>query len=185
NTARAGDNAEGFTSSGQSDGGAILNSRGSVAVTHCTFTGNIAKGGDNGNNDNPDEVGVGFALGGAILSLRNCTLTVSDSTFSGNQAIAGNNSAGPGAQAEGGGIDSDESSTLTVSNTAFSLNVARGGLGGPGFEGGIGFGGAIANQFNSIATFTNTTFTGNQAVGGPGGAGAKGGTGAGGAIGNG
>jgi len=118
--------------------------------------------------------------GGAISS--NGTLTLTNSTFSGNSATCGN----------GGGIYNN--GTLTLTNSTFSGNSATGGSGydgdGSDGNGGGGSGGGIYN--GGTLTVTNSTFSGNSATGGAGGNGPyycgvedDGGNGAGGGISNG
>src|SRR5271156_5118464 len=97
------------------------------------------------------------AAGGAIYN--NGTLTVTDCTFSGNQASASAGSQGIGV---GGAIYNE--GTLTVTDSTFSGNQVTGGS-----QGGLVFGGAIYNVSGTL-TVTDTTFSGNQATFGAGGA---------------
>ena len=104
-------------------------------------------------NGNSSIGGSGF--GGGIANGSGTTLTVSNSTFSGNSA---------GSSGEGGGIAN--TGTLTVSNSTFSGNSASSGQGG-----------AIANgSASATLTVSNSTFSGNTASGGQGGAIYSGGT---------
>jgi len=82
----------------------------------------------------------GNGMGGAILN--EGTLTVSNSTFSGNDAY-------------NGGAIFNEGGTLTVTNSTFSGNSAH-------LDGG---GGAISNDYG-LLTVSNSTFSGNQAYNG-------------------
>ena len=84
--------------------------------------------------------------GGAILN--NGTLTVANSTLSGNQAIGGSF----GGEGIGGAIFNTGPGTLIITNSTLSGNHAIG----------VGFGGAIGN--NGMATVTNGTFSANQAI---------------------
>ncbi len=91
----------------------------------------------------------------------NGTLTVSDSTFSGNSATSG------------GGIDNN--GTLTVSNSTLSGNTASNSGGGSDNNGMLtmssstfsgnsaGSGGGIDNELGSTLTVSNSTFSGNTA----------------------
>ena len=88
--------------------------------------------------------GATFGYGGGIFN--GGTLTVSNCTFSGNNAFFA-----------GGGIDN--SGTLKVSNSTFSDN--RAGVGGP--SGGGGYGGGISN--GGTLTVTNSTFINNRVHG--------------------
>jgi hypothetical protein len=152
------------------DGGGIEdNSSAALAVTGCTFDANkaIARG-----PNAPLVSGYIIALGGAIdLSAYSTgTATVSDSTFTGNQALGGV----AGASA-GGGALSDSSITvgatanMTVTGCTLSDNAAIGaaGGGGPGNANnfGSGQGGAINNFANLIVR--NSTLTDNLALGTP------------------
>jgi hypothetical protein len=76
----------------------------------------------------------------------NGTLTVSNSTLSGNSAL--------GPVGSGGGIQNN--GTLTINNSTLSGNTARGTASG-------GFGGGISNA--GTATISNTTFTSNSVSG--------------------
>ncbi|MCI0708542.1 MAG: CSLREA domain-containing protein [Chloroflexi bacterium] len=81
----------------------------------------------------------GFSsLGGAIES--NGTLTITNSTFSGNRATSG-------------GAIFNHVGTLTITNSTFSANQATSGNGG-----------AIFNNFPSTVTITSSTFSGNTAA---------------------
>ena len=112
--------------------------------------------------------------GGAISSLGNGTLTVTDSTFVSNQILGEAN----GGIAQGGAMFIDNGSTATVSHSTFVANRAVGGDGGvvhdSGFRPFIGGaeGGAIHND--GRLTIEASTFTANQAVGGNGGSGGNG-----------
>jgi len=115
-------------------------------------------------------VATGPTGGGGIYLRAGGTLTVTNSTFSGNSTI--NNGGGifqnggtliitnstfsGNSAASGGGIASG-SGTTTITNSTFSGNSATGGTGG-----GIDIGG-------STTTITNSTFSGNSATSGTGG----------------
>jgi phospholipase/lecithinase/hemolysin len=163
-------------------GGAIANLFGAtLAVSTSSFTGNRAIDGPNGID------GSGGAIGSAISSL-----TVSNCTFTDNQALAsaGNGVGGAirsaldttssitncsftgnqaiGFKASFGGAVSDEGETASITNSTFRTNQATGS--GPGA---LAFGGAIENAIFNTAipslTVTNCTLTGNQSLGGAGG----------------
>jgi hypothetical protein len=102
-------------------------------------------------------------------------MSISNSTFYGNQAVATNGANDltfrSGGEALGGAIDN--SAPLTISNSTFTDNVAKGGdegdnssdgVDGGGFVG-IATGGGICNFFSSL-TVSNSTFTDNRAIGG-------------------
>ncbi len=104
------------------------------------------------------------ASGGGIFNINNGTLTVSNSTFSGNSA-----------RGNGGGIYNV--GTLTVSNSTFSGNIALGKSQGCGiynggtltvsnstFSGNSAiYGGGIYNIGGGTLTVSNSTFSGNSA----------------------
>ncbi len=90
-----------------------------------------------------------FGEGGAIVN--NGTLTVANSTLSGNQAN------GVGGGGGFGGAIYNNTGTVTVTNSTFSTNQAT------GSGGAIGNGGAIANNLGTV-TVTNSTFSANQAT---------------------
>ena len=102
--------------------------------------------------------------GGAIWS--DGTLTVTDSTFSGNRATggAGVTTGVGGGDGDGGAIFNE--GAVTVTNSTFSANQATGGV-GDGAAGGDAAGGAILNQVGT-ATVINSTFSANLAIGGAG-----------------
>jgi hypothetical protein len=174
---------------GQSLGGAIFTNS-PLTIANSGFTDNLAKGGDQGNNnsgvtDNNTDGFIGLASGGGVISQFG-TLSITSSYFVGNQAIGGNSAAGVGGPVGGGGIASAGFSTATLTNAILEGNLARGGSGGPGSAGGSSSGGGFYNGIDSpTATVSTTLFLGNRAVGGAGGSGAAGGIGEGGAIANG
>jgi hypothetical protein len=98
------------------------------------------------------------ALGGAgIFNLGGGTLTVSDSTFSGNSANAQIGvTTGQASGGTGGGINDIFGGTVTVSNSTFSDNRA-------GKPGGSGYGGGLSVTIGGVATVTNCTIAGNTA----------------------
>jgi len=111
--------------SGDICGGGIFN-RGTLTVTNSTLISNIADGGS--------------GAGGGISNGGGGTLTVTNSTFSGNRA--GN----------GGGIYNDGGGTLTVTNGTLSGNT------------GLYGGGGILNN-GATVTVTNTIVVGNTTSG--------------------
>jgi hypothetical protein len=149
-------------SPGLGSGGAIYNVGSTLNLVNDVLCNNVARGSPGNGSD-----------GGAVNNYNKGTLTVSNCTFSGNQAIggAGGNFAG------GGGIENEPGGILHVSQSTFNNNRAQGGDGGtidhkhPFI--GLGFGGGIDNFFGT-ATIDRCTFTGNQAVGGSGASGGGG-----------
>jgi hypothetical protein len=147
---------------GQGDGGGgIWNEGGRLTLAAVVLSDNRA-------------LGSADARGGAILNTNAATLVVSDSQFTGNQALAGT-----GGNARGGAIHNEGAgTTLTVINTTFTGNAALGGNGGAGGPNALfideGYGGALSNEHGAALYVTGSTFTGNRAVGGNGGVGGGG-----------
>jgi CSLREA domain-containing protein len=116
------------------DGG-ILNERGALTVSNCTFTGNVANSGK----------------GGAICNVgtdKNATLVVQNSTFSRNSAESGGaicNLVDPST--------SVGTATVTVQNSTFINNTANAG-------GGIA---NLAHGGGATVHVKNSTFAGNNA----------------------
>ncbi len=175
---------------GEALGGAVANA-GPLTIASSTFTDNTAEGGDQGENVgglDPNPV-LGEAWGGGLVNFAS-VLSITNTVFSGNQAIGGNSATGPGAPAAGGGLAAEIFADTTLTGVSFFGNQAIGGSGGgssPGYPGtgGSGFGGGFYNGVDSSATVSDALFSGNLAKGGSGGSGAAGGVGAGGAIANG
>jgi hypothetical protein len=110
-----------------------------------------------------------------IMNITGCMIT-------GNRAIGGDSSQGPGADAFGAGIRTDINATLNLTDSTVSMNLCQGGAGGSGYAGGIASGGGISNDRDSIATLTNSTISMNESLGGAGGAGGNGGLAVGGGV---
>ncbi len=163
------DNTALGNASGGGFGGAIEdNSSGALTVTNSTFDTNKAIA--VGPNTPPIPPGVIFARGGAI-DLGGPTFdstgpaTISDSTFTGNQALGGS----PGGNAGGGALSNSSlfgGATMTVTGCTLSGNAAIGAAGGDGvINFSLGQGGGINSFANSIVR--NSTLTGNLAFGAP------------------
>jgi hypothetical protein len=122
-------------------GGAITND-GSLTIANSSIVANLSV----------DLSAKRFATkGGAIINGPNAKLTITNSTFSGNQAQGGG-------LAAGGAIDNR--GRLTVTGSTFSANkaVADGSTG-------IAEGGAIYNEGDATLTISNSTLVANQANG--------------------
>lgn len=149
-------------------GGGLYNDGGTVALTNCTFTGNMAQGGDNPNGTGGNGNGGGVASSNGSLTLTNCTFT--GNTAQGGDNFSGYYAAGIG---NGGGIYIT-AGTLSVTNSTFTGNLAQGGANssGSGFGGGPANGGAVYSDGgtspsgSATLTLTGSTFTGNMAQGG-------------------
>jgi len=150
----------GFPSPGSGYGGGLAIGSGEAMISQSRFLTNVAKGGNAGSNS-----GTGEAGGGAISIYLGGNLSVSYSTFAGNQSLSGNYS-NINTDGEGGAIYNTGSAVFNRST--FYLNLARGGdAGGRAFLnylGGNGLGGAIYNGGQIAAT--NCTFALNTAQGG-------------------
>jgi hypothetical protein len=138
----------GTTDAGGNGGGAILNA-GTLTVANDVLSSNQSQ-----------------THGGAISNGPAAVLTVTNSAFMGNQAIA----KASAHQVEGGAIwNGGGGSTATVIGSAFIGNQAIGGNGQVSNTNkliGVALGGAIHNDGSSTLTVQNSTFIGNQAIGG-------------------
>jgi hypothetical protein len=101
-----------------------------------------------------DTGGAGFGTGGAINN-NDATLTVTNSTFSANQATGGAH-VSEGAEGEGGAIFIG-SGAVTITNSTFSSNQAI-----PG-SGGLAFGGGIFNQGDGPVSLKGTILAASTA----------------------
>jgi predicted outer membrane repeat protein len=119
-----------FTTNTASYGGAIYTA-GSLTVIGCTFTDNVATSGS--------ATGQG---GGAIHSNTSGTISLSDSTFTGNDEVGGSG---------GGGAIRNRGGTWTITNSTFSNNTAVNG------------GGAIQNA--DVMSIIGSSLTGNVTSG--------------------
>ncbi len=151
-------------------GGAIEdNSSGALSINDCTLVTNkaVARG-----PNAPLNPGFILALGGAIdmSAFSTGTATISDSTFTGNQALGGI----PGASAGGGALSNSRltpapTANMTVTDCSFTDNSAIGAAGGVGTAAspnfGSGQGGAINNFANLVVS--NSTLSDNLALGTP------------------
>ena len=117
-----------LTAGNRSYGGAVVNHE-RLTVSACDLVGNSA-------------------LSGGAISNEQGNLTVSDSSISGNSAVAG----------LGGGIGSNNQATLTVLRSTIANNSASGGSGG-----------GIASLNSSTLTLRESSITGNSVANGGGG----------------
>ncbi len=149
-------------------GGGILDSAGSLSLSHVLFTGNVADGS-----------ATQIAQGGAIDQQSGGSLSINHSTFTGNRVI-GDPQSSPtppggiflpitpspnvGGNADGGAI-ADQFGTLLIRSSNFNSNMAIGGPVQTNQTTGVAQGGAI---YVTSATMTSSgsTFEGNQAIGG-------------------
>ena len=162
NCALSGDRAISNAGSGGT-GGAIEDLQGTLNVANCTFNNDkaIAAG-----PNFPAFPGTIFALGGAIDVSINDTgpATITNSTFTGNQALGG----APGGEGGGGAISntSFHGAVLTVVGCAITDNAAIGAAGGDGVT---TFGFGQAGGVNSFSTLVvrDSTLTDNLALGAP------------------
>jgi hypothetical protein len=173
--------------------GGALYTQGTTSITDSRFAGNEANGGsDDSYTGSGGTVLVGYGAGGAIykdgLNNNTASLSVSNSTFTSNQALGGTGNTGGLLTGDGvgGAITANDygqgATTGTVSGSTFSGNQAIGGAGSAGSNGADGLGGALVNLMGSTLTVSNCTLSSNQALGGAGGSGANGGNGFGGGL---
>ena len=145
-------------------GGAFAATSGSTWVDHSQFYDNTAQGGNSGY-----ETTTGPAFGGAIYSAS--SLTIGWSSFSTNQALAGNT-----AESNGGAAPTGNGGAIYNNNTAeindcsiYSNNAKGAAVYNEGLEaavGGNGLGGGIFNNGN--LALTNCTIALNSATAGSG-----------------
>ena len=159
---------------GTGQGGGGISNSGTATITNSTFSGNSAPGGFGGGILN-NGIGSTLTIANSIFSGNSGTgsgifndsgtLTITNSTFSGNTGSSVYNSGAP----------------LTITNSTFSGNSATGGSGAGVFNGGTTltitnstFSGNSANNGSGAGVFnnggpltiTNSTFSGNSATGG-------------------
>ena len=145
----------GINDLGGGGGGGILNA-GNLTVANAVLSANQAR-----------------SHGGAIANAKFGALTVTNSTFIGNRAIA--KGTGADSFAEGGAIyNSNFGAIAHIISSTFISNYGIGADGGVINSGSFGVlgqcnGGALHNGVTSILTVEKSTFIGNQALGGNGG----------------
>jgi CSLREA domain-containing protein len=129
-------------------GGGISASGGAVTISGSLIANNTATG-----NSTSTSAGVNVEGGGVDMAFGS-TLTIRDSTISGNSATATSPTAGP--DANGGGIDSG--SIVSITNTTFSGNSVS--------SADAARGGGIRYTSNpGTHAFAHNTFAGNDATG--------------------
>ena len=197
-------NANGANAQG---GGLYVFSGGLLIEGGTKISNNLAQGGygaqgTEGSSGSARAGGSGGNAQGGGLYVKLATVTVSNSTVSGNTAMggAGGNGAnntgisednfggdgGDGGDGEGGGFFTD-AANMTIQNSTISGNLAEAGAGGAGGTGDPFFGGPGGNGGNggdglgggvfvgsTTVTFSNCTIAENLARGGNGGAGGNG-----------
>ena len=178
-------------------GGGVFNF-GTLVVSNCTFSGNLAQGGSGGIGGAGGSANIsgatgfsgaaGIAGGGGLYTADLNTTLIANSTFDHNTAHGGDSSKGGrsaggigqngprGGDALGGGIDI--TGPAFVVNSTFFQNNALGGSGGDGGDsgarggnggaGGSAIGGDLYNASFSIVV--NCTFSKGNALGGTNGA---------------
>jgi hypothetical protein len=188
NTAIGEAGGDGITNFGSGQGGGI-NDFSTLNVSNSTLCDNLAQGTPLALGAVPSQtVSSGSAsAGGGIFCLPNfvptATVTVANSTLTGNQAVGGAGAPGSaGSIGEGGGISLIVVPSALVTGCTLAGNVAQGGAGGSDSVGAPGVSGGIDLAFGSVVTVSNTVLIGNQAIGGAGGSGSNGGDGVGGGI---
>jgi hypothetical protein len=147
-------------------GGALAVSGGSLSLDHTVFSMNQCTGGAGLTGYGIILAVASPAYGGAVYCAS--AWTVNDSSFLGDQALAGQNGVG-GASAYGGGIYN--AGTLTLNRCSICTGYAQGGSGAVydsdiGCNGGNGLGGGIFNA--AQMTVTNCTIALNSTSAGSG-----------------
>ncbi len=171
------------SSGGEAFGGAIDSEFFTrISASQVTFRGNTAQGVQGGNSapGSGTEAGVGGPAQGGAWNLRNTggitpsaplPVTITNSTFTNNQALAGSggtgtqpaDNQGTGGYATGGALQTNGIYQLTISGTSWINNKAV------AQQGQFAFGGAIGMSFGfktSQTTITRNLFLGNLARGG-------------------
>ncbi len=149
-----------------SQGGGIANS-GVLTIINCTVANNVAFGG----TGNPTG---GLARGGGIYSGPTSTLTILNSTISGNEVQGGGASGGPGqgGNGTGGGVHAEPGAVVEIRNSTISGNRATEGLAPVGTHG-VGMGGGVyaGSGSDHAISILMSTISGNTAgsTGGTGG----------------
>jgi len=159
--------------SGVATGGGLSLNGVQANLVKVTLQSNAAIGGPIVTN-----VSFGQASGGAI-AVSGRTMTVTDSTFVGNQATTAavnNEYAQMGSNdASLGGAIANEGASLEILGSSFTGNQASGGAGVAGSQGANGQGGAIDIEANGSLDLSSSTVVGNQASATGGGQGLGGG----------
>jgi CSLREA domain-containing protein len=171
NSAHAGDAITASADGATAQGGAILNG-GVLTLNRCTLSNNGAQGGRGANSSGAVDANVhggkgGDAQGGALFNGTGATLTINNSTFSGNSATAGNGGdgqfGGNGGSATGAIINMG---TMTITAATLSGNTGSGGAGGAGsskFSGGSsGTGNGGLSAVSGTSTVRNTISANNS-----------------------
>ena len=145
-------------------------STGNLTLNNLTLSGGYALGSYPGYGGSSG----GSGQGGAIYNQG--SLTITDSTLTGNTAQGGHGgpalaaAGGAGGNGMGGAIFNEEG-TVVINNSTFYDNTARGGLGGHGTvvngSPGKGLGGGLYND-NGVITVSDSTFSGNTVIQGNG-----------------
>jgi fibronectin-binding autotransporter adhesin len=187
------------TDGGPAYGGAIYSSNGGIRMTGCLLSGNTCAGGKNTqaesggfggddfggavyltnatmsmfeviftNNTVRSTAPLGSGFGGAVFEVGSA-VTISNSVFVSNQALAADLLVGSIADAQGGALF-HRSGLLTMDGTLLRGNVATGGSSAGGTQlgsmGGLGYAGALYNDVSGEIRISNSSFVRNQANGG-------------------
>jgi hypothetical protein len=148
----------GFLYFGQGIGGAIANfafgGPGTLTMSNVSFIDNQAAGGSNNATGYPWS---GDGIGGAVTSWLGGSASISDSSFSGNQAIGG-----AGFDGLGGAVANWLGSTITMNDCTITAALAFGGAGGgSGLGGGIWNDGVSTNPFSGLPVAASISILGS------------------------
>jgi len=139
-------------------GGMMVTSGATLIAERCTFSGNVAQGGDGVSNDGGTGWGGAIAVPNAIVWLYSCLLT-------GNQALGGAGDGGTGGTAKGGAVHADSGGTVRATNTTITGNSATGGTGTTQGEA-LGGGATLYKGRLSSCTVANNQVSGGVMEGG-------------------
>ena len=157
-----------LTVSGNSgaNGGGITNFGSTLTVNNSIISGNTGRDGGGIFNNGTTEINnstvrdnTASIAGGGLFNNRDRTLTLNNSTVSGNVSNGAQiqNGTGGGGIANGSGVGGTGGGTLTVNNSTISGNSAT-----------ADGGGIFAQGANSVTTLNNSTISNNTAVRGGG-----------------
>ena len=124
-------------------GGAVFAFGSSLTGTNLTFTNNTARAGSSSGSGHDGGLSAD-ALGGAMGFGNGCSVTLSQVTATGNQALGGNaGTSGSGGGGFGGGFFS-ENGTISVTDARIQANLAQGGVANVG---GVAMGGGDHDRY--------------------------------------
>ncbi len=145
-----------------SNGGPAYDMPSTVVISQSAISGNLASGGNKTTNNGGGISNIGFMT----------TMTIQNSTITGNRCIGGDNGDGYAtlSQGIGGGIANGIGSTLNLTNSRVSGNEAVGGnnatITAANPQTGGGLGGGISNLIYGVLNLSNCVISNNLSRGG-------------------